>query len=1214
MGPSGSAPDVTREDALGVFSGLAEPHTPLTTGDVASTLECSEQAAERRLRALADDGAVRTRQVGDGLRVWWQPADADLTTSHRSTLAEFGAFVRAVEEYAIFTLETDGTVASWNDGAERIKGYAAAEIVGEHFSTFYTDEDVAAGVPEANLETAAERGRVEDEGWRVRADGTRFWADVVVTAIRDDEGDLVGFTKVTRDKTEQREYEQQLRRERDLTEQILETVPLSISLVEADGQFVRANEQTLDRVGLDEDELMDANVNTWDLYDADGDPIPVDERPWERALAAGEPVTGFECQIDLSTLGRRWLSVNAAPLGDGEDAGDDRVVVTVEDVTDQKERERQLRRERDQTAQLLRTVPVGIAVQNADRETLRANEHVQAEMGLSEQEFREQPVDEGEWQIYDVDGDPLGPEETPSARAIEQEAPVFDEEIVMESPDGERTHYRINAAPLFDDDGAVERVVLAGEDITELKLQQRQLERQKSELETELGEIFERISDAFYALDDEWRFTHVNERAAEIVGHAPDELLGQVAWDQIPGGRDGALGERFRTAMDTQEPITFEEYVPVSDVWLEFNVYPSESGLSTYFRDVTERKERERELERTERRYRALVENFPNGAVALVDEDLYYQTVGGSPTDVADRTVEEVEGGYVGDVLPDELADELVPYYEAAIRGERGEFEADVGERIFQFRVVPVRDAAGDIFAALGMSQDVTDQKRRERELTKYETIVETVNDGIYVKDDDGYFTMVNDAYAELTGYDREELVGAHSSLVVDEAAIEQSRALEAEMERGDNPTMEATIQTAGDEAVPAEATFTTFETGDGERNHVGVVRDISERLAQRRRLEESERRHRTLVENFPDGAVGLFDEDLEYTAVGGKLLDAAGVGKEDRVGSTVSDVYPDDLVETIEPHFESALDGESNTFEAELHDRHLLAHTLPVTNADDEVFAGMLVVQDVTEQVEREQRLEELVDRLEASNERLEQFAYAASHDLQEPLRMVSSYLRLIEQRYADELDDDGREFIDYAVDGADRMRDMIEGLLQYSRVDTRGDPFGPVDLNAVLADVRDDLQVRIDETDADIDAEDLPVVEGDRGQLRQVFQNLLDNAIEYSGDDPPEITVSAQRRGDWWEISVTDQGIGIDPADADRVFEVFQRLHAPDDHAGTGIGLALVERIIERHGVHAREVRVGSTDEQCESVGGDIWVASEPGEGATFTFTLPAAGERDE
>jgi len=225
-----------------------------------------------------------------------------------------------------------------------------------------------------------------------------------------------------------------------------------------------------------------------------------------------------------------------------------------------------------------------------------------------------------------------------------------------------------------------------------------------------------------------------------------------------------------------------------------------------------------------------------------------------------------------------------------------------------------------------------------------------------------------------------------------------------------------------------------------------------------------------------------------------------------------------------------------------------------------------------------------------------------------------VSSYLRLIEQRYADELDDDGREFIDYAVDGADRMRDMIEGLLQYSRVDTRGDPFGPVDLNAVLADVRDDLQVRIDETDADIDAEDLPVVEGDRGQLRQVFQNLLDNAIEYSGDDPPEITVSAQRRGDWWEISVTDQGIGIDPADADRVFEVFQRLHAPDDHAGTGIGLALVERIIERHGVHAREVRVGSTDEQCESVGGDIWVASEPGEGATFTFTLPAAGERDE
>ncbi|MFC7195525.1 ATP-binding protein [Halosimplex aquaticum] len=257
----------------------------------------------------------------------------------------------------------------------------------------------------------------------------------------------------------------------------------------------------------------------------------------------------------------------------------------------------------------------------------------------------------------------------------------------------------------------------------------------------------------------------------------------------------------------------------------------------------------------------------------------------------------------------------------------------------------------------------------------------------------------------------------------------------------------------------------------------------------------------------------------------------------------------------------------------------------------DGDVVSLRGAAQDVTERKHREQRLEDLIERLEESNERLEQFAYAASHDLQEPLRMVSSYLQLIERRYADDLDEDGREFIEFAVDGADRMRDMIQGLLQYSRVDTRGDPFEPVDLEAVVSDVCDDLQVRIEESGAEITADPLPQVEGDGGQLRQVFQNLFDNAIEYSGDDPPRVRVSAERAGDRWEVSVSDEGIGIDPEDADRVFEVFQSLHSQGDHAGTGIGLALCERIVERHG-------------------GDIWLDSVPGEGSTFTFTLPTIG----
>ncbi|WP_049926092.1 MEDS domain-containing protein [Halopiger goleimassiliensis] len=238
----------------------------------------------------------------------------------------------------------------------------------------------------------------------------------------------------------------------------------------------------------------------------------------------------------------------------------------------------------------------------------------------------------------------------------------------------------------------------------------------------------------------------------------------------------------------------------------------------------------------------------------------------------------------------------------------------------------------------------------------------------------------------------------------------------------------------------------------------------------------------------------------------------------------------------------------------------------------------------------ELEQRQHER--QLRESNERLEQFAYAASHDLQEPLRMVTSYLQLLENRYGDGFDEEGEEFLAFAVDGAQRMREMIDALLEYSRVETQGEPFEPVDLDRVLGDVLNDLQLQIEETDATVTTKPLPQVRGDASQLRQVLQNLITNAITYSGDEPPTVRVDADRRGTEWVVSVHDDGIGIDPADQDRVFTVFDRLHSREEYDGTGIGLALCKRILERHD-------------------GEIWVESEPGEGSTFSISLPAADD---
>lgn len=305
-------------------------------------------------------------------------------------------------------------------------------------------------------------------------------------------------------------------------------------------------------------------------------------------------------------------------------------------------------------------------------------------------------------------------------------------------------------------------------------------------------------------------------------------------------------------------------------------------------------------------------------------------------------------------------------------------------------------------------------------------------------------------------------------------------------------------------------------------------------------------------------------------------------------------DVYHEDDRPIIENAVNAALeDGESFDVEVrfrtpEREVRWLRVQGVSETVGDD-VVSLRGTAQDITERKRRERALERANDRLTDSNERLEQFAYAASHDLQEPLRMVSSYLRLIESRVGDELTGETEEFLGFAIDGADRMRDMVNGLLAYSRVESQGESLEPVDLNAVVAAVRADLSVRITESDAELDVEELPRVVGDDRQLRQVFQNLLTNALEYSGDDPPRVRISAERNSSMWRVSVRDEGIGIEPDEQDRIFEIFERLQSRSDHRGSGIGLALCERIIERHG-------------------GDIWVDSAPGEGSTFSFTLPA------
>ena len=248
--------------------------------------------------------------------------------------------------------------------------------------------------------------------------------------------------------------------------------------------------------------------------------------------------------------------------------------------------------------------------------------------------------------------------------------------------------------------------------------------------------------------------------------------------------------------------------------------------------------------------------------------------------------------------------------------------------------------------------------------------------------------------------------------------------------------------------------------------------------------------------------------------------------------------------------------------------------------------------VEELEEQITRrktaEEELKRTVTDLRRSNAELEQFAYVASHDLQEPLRMVSSYMQLLSRRYKGKLDSDADDFIGFAVDGAKRMQTLIQDLLVYSRVGTRGKPFKPTNCEDVLEQVLVNLEVAINESGAVVTHDSLPTVAADDTQLVQLFQNLISNAIKFRGKEPPRVHITAEQKTGEWVFIVADNGIGIAEEFFERIFVIFQRLHGRDEYCGTGIGLAISRKIVERHG-------------------GKMWVKSEPGKGTTFHFTIP-------
>ncbi|GAB7026706.1 PAS domain-containing sensor histidine kinase [Geotalea toluenoxydans] len=576
-------------------------------------------------------------------------------------------------------------------------------------------------------------------------------------------------------------------------------------------------------------------------------------------------------------------------------------------------------------------------------------------------------------------------------------------------------------------------------------------------------------------------------------------------------------------------------------------------------------------------------------------------------------------------LCPDELVSIAHPEDRPAIRSAFDALRGGVSPYEMEHRIVRqdtgevrtvkasgqyLRDRSGRVVKIYGFVQDITEQKRAEDELRKSEarlsTALDNLREGVVIATEGGEVFYWNPSGWMMHGFASPEEGRRHLAEFeqIFQLSLADGRVLTLDewpmprIIRGEKVQNVELVLRRMDQEWERVVSYsgTILQTLGGERLVYLSIYDMTEQRRAEEALLEREERLGIFIEHAP-AALAMFDRQMCYLHVSRRWLTDYGLEGRHLRGMSHYQVFPE-----ISDHWRQiharALAGEVLRADEEQFVRSdgsiqwFRWEVRPWHDASGRVAGILVFSEDITHRKHAEQERERLITELQRSNAELQQFAYVSSHDLQEPIRMVTSYVQLLQKRYQGKLDEKAEMYISFIVEAAHRMSSLINDLLALSRVGRREREFMPVETELVVKEALDNLRVAMEESGARITKDPLPMVMGDPVQLLQLFQNLIGNAIKYRKKEvTPEVQISAERKKNQWLFGIHDNGIGIEPQYHDKIFVIFQRLHQREEYQGTGIGLAICQKIVENHG-------------------GMVWVESTPGEGSTFYFTLPAEG----